>query len=318
MALATPGIHHVTSIVGDPQRDLDFYTSVLGLRLLKVTVNFDRPETYHLYFGDQLGTPGTILTTFPWPGDRHGTSGVGQITTTSFAIPEGSTSYWLERLMQHGVVTHGPFRRFDEQVVRFQDPDGLICELVSRSNDTPPAQKNGTMANTQAITGFAGVTLASRQPESTAEVLTNLLGFRLTGESDRIHRFVAGQSMHGSVVDLVIDPEGTRGTEGPGTVHHVAFRTRDDAEQLAWREELIAAGMHVTAVRDRSYFKSIYFREPGGILFEIATDPPGFTIDESLDQLATGIRLPPWYEDRRGTIEPGLQTIKLPSGVTVP
>lgn len=317
MTLATSGIHHVTSIVGDPQRDLDFYTTVLGLRLLKVTVNFDRPETYHLYFGDQHGTPGTILTTFPWPGDRHGTSGAGQITTTSFAIPEGSIGYWLERLKRNGVATHGPVRRFDEQVVRFQDPDGLICELVQRSSETT-ARKTGTAELAQAITGFAGVTLASRQPERTAEVLTALLGFQHTGASDRIDRFVAGKSLHGSVVDLVVDPEGTRGTEGPGTVHHVAFRTRDEAEQLEWREQLVTAGMHVTQVRDRSYFKSIYFRELGGILFEIATDPPGFTIDESLDQLATGIRLPSWYEDRRGEIEPGLQPIRLPNGITVP
>jgi glyoxalase family protein len=317
VTLATPGIHHVTSIVGDPQRDLDFYTAVLGLRLLKVTVNFDRPETYHLYFGDQHGTPGTILTTFPWPGDRHGTSGTGQITTTSIASPEGSTAYWIERLMQNRVATHGPFRRFDEQVVRFQDPDGLVCELVHRSSETTN-MKNGTAEQAQAILGFAGVTLTSRQPERTAEVLTDLLGFQHIGASDRIDRFVAGKSMHGAIVDLVVDAEGAPGTEGPGTVHHVAFRTRDDAEQLQWREQLIAAGMHVTQVRDRSYFKSIYFREPGGILFEIATDPPGFTVDEPLDQLATGIRLPPWYEDRRGEIEPGLQSIQLPSGITVP
>ncbi|HVX31231.1 MAG TPA: ring-cleaving dioxygenase [Nitrolancea sp.] len=317
MTLATPGIHHVTSIVGDPQRDLDFYTTVLGLRMLKVTVNFDRPETYHFYFGDQQGTPGTILTTFPWPGDRSGTIGTGQITTTSFAIPEGSINDWLERLARHGVATQGPFRRFDEQVISFQDPDGLACELVYRPREAR-AGENGTGDQATSITGFAGVTLASQVPERTADVLTDLLGFRLSGESDRIQRFVAGTSSIGSVVDLVIDPEGPRGTEGPGTVHHVAFRTRDDAEQLEWREQLIAAGMDVTPVRDRSYFKSIYFREPGGILFEIATDPPGFTVDESLDQLATGIRLPPWYEDRRGAIEPGLQTIQLPSGITVP
>lgn len=318
MTLATPGIHHVTSIVGDPQRDLDFYTGVLGLRLLKVTVNFDRPETYHLYFGDDFGTPGTILTTFPWPGDRHGTHGSGQITTTSFAIPEGSTGYWLERLMQNRVSTQGPFRRFGEQVVRFQDPDGLVCELVDRPSESTIPAKNGSGAQAQATTGFAGVTLNSRQPERTAEVLTELLGFRHIGSSDRIERYAPGISTHGSVVDVVIDPTEPDGTEGPGTVHHVAFRTRDDAEELEWRERLIQAGMHVTPVRDRSYFKSIYFREPGGILFEIATDPPGFTIDEPLDKLATGIRLPPWYEDRRSEIEPGLQTIHLPSGITVP
>ena len=319
MTLKTPGIHHVTSIVGDPQRDIDFYTQVLGLRLLKVTVNFDRPKTYHLYFGDYAGSPGTILTTFPWRGDRQGQIGTGQITATSFAIPEGATRFWRERLTRHGIETTKPERRFDEEVITFTDPDGLINELVSRPGATSADAWEGEPVQHEfAITDFASVTLTSLQPDRTAEVLTDLLGFTLIGESDRLRRFVADRNERGSVVDLVADPEGPRGTEGPGTVHHVAWRTRDEVEQLAWRERLIAAGLHVTEVRDRSYFKSIYFREPGGILFEIATDPPGFTIDEPLNALASGVRLPPWYEDRRSEIEPGLQAIHLPNGITVP
>jgi glyoxalase family protein len=319
MTLKTPGIHHVTSIVGDPQGDIDFYTQVLGLRLLKVTVNFDRPKTYHLYYGDYAGSPGTILTTFPWRGDRQGTIGTGQITATSFVIPEGSTDFWRSRLKDHGVEATGPERRFDEQVLSFADPDGLINELVSRPGTTARDDWQGeAVPHEHAILGFSSVTLTSTHPDRTAEVLTDLLGFTLIGESDRLRRFVADRSAPGSVVDLVADPEGPRGTEGPGTVHHVAWRTRDEAEQLEWCELLTGAGLHVTEVRDRSYFKSIYFREPGGILFEIATDPPGFTLDEPLDALATGVRLPPWYEDRRAEIEPGLQTIHLPNGITVP
>ncbi|HEX3721322.1 MAG TPA: ring-cleaving dioxygenase [Nitrolancea sp.] len=319
MTLKTPGIHHVTSIVGEPQRNIDFYTNLLGLRLLKVTVNFDRPATYHLYFGSFTGSPGTILTTFPWPGDRSGTIGAGQVTATSFAIPEGATRFWIDRLTQHGVDVSKPERRFEDEVITFTDPDGLLNELVSRPGATSAATWPGeSVPHEFATTGFAGVTLTSTAPERTAEVLTDLLGFTLIGESDRLHRYVADRDAPGAVVDIVADPEGARGSEGPGTVHHVAWRTRDDAEQAEWRKLLIDAGLKVTEVRDRSYFKSIYFQEPGGVLFEIATDPPGFTLDEPLDALATGLRLPPWYEDRRGKIEPGLQPIHLPNGRSLP
>lgn len=319
MSLKVPGIHHVTSIVGDPQRNIDFYTGVLGLRPLKVTVNFDVPKTYHLYFGDHAGTPGTILTTFPWPRIARGRVGSGQIGVTSFAIPEGSIRYWQDRLKQHGVTTEGPTHRFDEEIVSFADPDGLVNELVSRPGTLPgDSWHEGPVPCEKAIIGFASVTLYSRRPEQTASLMTELLGFKLTGEQDGIAQFVAKPDEPGSVVNLALDPPVEQGVEGPGTVHHVAWRTRDEAEQQEWRTLLTSAGFSVTSVRDRSYFKSIYFHEPGGILFEIATDPPGFAIDEPVDRFATGIKLPPWYESRRAELEAGLQTVRLPNGQTVP
>lgn len=319
MTLRVPGIHHVTSVVGDPQRNVDFYTQVLGLRPLKVTVNFDVPKTYHFYFGDHTGIPGTILTTFPWPRTVPGRIGSGQIGVTSFAIPGGSLDYWLDRLRHQGVATSGPLRRFEEEVVSFADPDGLLNELVSRPGTRPgDSWHDGPVPREHAIAGFSGVTLYSRRPEETTTLLTDLLGFDVVVESNGIRRFVADASQPGSTVDLVLQPPDVRGTEGPGTVHHVAWRTRDEAEQQEWSNLLTSAGFSVTPVRDRSYFKSIYFKEPGGILFEIATDPPGFAIDEPVDALAGGVKLPPWYEARRAEFERGLEPVLLPSGITVP
>lgn len=319
MTLKVPGIHHVTSVVGDPQRDLDFYTRVLGLRPLKVTVNFDVPNTYHFYFGDHSGTPGTILTTFPWPRTRPGRIGAGQVGVTSFAIPGGSTGYWMDRLKQHDIEVQGSVNRLDEEVVSFRDPDGLINELVSRPSTAPgDGWHDGPVPREHAIVGFSGVTLYSRRPELTAALLTETLGFRAAAEHDGVARFMAQPSEHGSVVDLRLDPPAHDGSEGPGMVHHVAWRTRDESEQQAWRQLLTGAGFTVTPVRDRSYFKSIYFNEPGGILFEIATDPPGFAIDEPVEALASAVKLPPWYEERRAQLERGLQPVRLPNGVTVP
>ncbi len=319
MPLKVPGIHHVTSVVGDPQRNVDFYTTVLGLRLLKVTVNFDVPKTYHLYFGDHSGTPGTILTTFPWPHTTPGDIGSGQIGVTSFSIPDGAISYWLDRLKRHDVVTEGPVTRFEEEFVTFADPDGLVTELVSRTGTAPgDSWHGGPVSREHAIVGFAGVTLFSRRPERTASLLTDLLGFTFAGEHHDVRRFVADSGQLGSTVDVMLHPAAKEGTEGPGTVHHVAWRTRDEAEQQEWSRLLTGAGISVTPVRDRSYFKSIYFKEPGGILFEIATDPPGFAIDEPVDELASSVKLPPWYESRRAEFERGLRPVRLPNGVTVP
>ena len=317
--LKVPGIHHVTSVVGDPQRDLDFYTGVLGLRPLKVTVNFDVPKTYHLYFGDHAGTPGTILTTFPWPRTRSGRIGAGQIGVTTFAVPEGSLEYWRKRLEQHDVETETMRTVFGEEKITFDDQDGLVNALVGQPGaDIADAWHEGPVPAEHAITGFAGVTLYSRKPDETTAVMTDLLGFSVSAESQSLRRFTTGTGERGSTIDLLLEPPFDDGVEGPGTVHHVAWRTRDEAEQKRWRQRLTSVGLSVTPVRDRSYFKSIYFNEPGGILFEIATDPPGFAIDEPVESLASGVRLPPWYEDRRGEFERGLQTIRLPNGVTVP
>lgn len=319
MALKVPGIHHVTSVVGDPQRNLDFYSGVLGLRPLKVTINFDVPNTYHFYFGDHVGTPGTLMTTFPWPHLAPGQIGAGQIGVTSFLIPAGSADFWGNRLRSADIKVSDSERRFDDKILTFNDPDGLVNTLVSRAGTgAADGWHDGPVSQDKAIVGFAGVTLFSRRPDRTSSLLTELLGFQYVGEEDGVARFRTGGGALGSTVDLRLEPPSEAGTEGPGTVHHVAWRTRNEAEQQEWSTLLKSAGLAVTPVRDRSYFKSIYFKEPGGILFEIATDPPGFAIDEPVDALATGIKLPAWYEARRGEFERGLRTVRLPSGVTVP
>lgn len=319
MTLKVPGIHHVTSVVGDPQRNLDFYSGVLGLRPLKVTINFDVPSTYHFYFGDHAGTPGTLLTTFPWPHVAPGHIGAGQVGATSFLIPDGSGDYWRDRLESAGITMSDSVRRFGDEILTFTDPDGLVTTLVSRAGvGMADSWHGGPVPQDTAIVGFAGVTLFSRRPDQTSSLLTDLLGFQYVGEQDRMARFATGTGALGSTIDLRLEPPSEAGTEGPGTVHHVAWRTRDEAEQQEWSHLLKSAGLAVTPVRDRSYFKSIYFNEPGGILFEIATDPPGFAIDEPVDALATGIKLPPWYEARRAEFERGLRTVRLPSGVIVP
>ncbi|MFO7272555.1 MAG: ring-cleaving dioxygenase [Sphaerobacter thermophilus] len=307
MADTIPGIHHITSISSDPQRNLDFYTEVLGLRLIKVTVNFDVPGTYHFYYGDEVGTPGTILTIFPWPHLSRRPPGTGQVVVTSFAIPSGSTGYWVDRLTSHGVTVERPAARHDEEVIAFTDHDGLQYELVTR--DDGPAQSvwaGGPVPAEHAIRGFHGATIWVTTLEPTARLLTDLMEFRLVSEENDRLRFEVGEGASRAVIDVASRPSAPRGEEGTGTVHHIAWRTPNDATQGAWRERLVDAGFRVTPVRDRQYFRSIYFREPGGVLFEIATDGPGFTVDEPVEELGTSLKLPPWYEPRRAEIEQAL------------
>ncbi len=290
------GIHHVTAMASDPQANVDFYTGVLGLRLVKRTVNFDDPGTYHLYYGDETGRPGTIMTFFPWPMGRRGVQGAGQATVTSFSVPQGSLGYWTERLEKLGVPFEDPRPRFDEEVLTLLDPDGLKLELVARA-------KGGG----HEVRGFDGVTLTEWNPEVTAEVLVGTLGFRAAGQQGDRFRFEAGTSR----VDVVAAPASVRGHISAGTVHHVAWRAADDADQLAWREAVAESGLYVTPVLDRQYFHSIYFREPGGVLFEIATDPPGFTRDELVESLGSSLKLPPWLEPERKRIEQALPPIEV-------
>jgi catechol 2,3-dioxygenase-like lactoylglutathione lyase family enzyme len=310
-----PGIHHVTAIAGDPQRNIDFYTAVLGLRLVKVTVNFDDPGTYHLYYGDGIATPGTILTFFPWPRAPRGRQGTGQVAVTALAIPPGALGYWMARLSQHGVAYDQLRTRFDEQVLAFRDPDGLVLELVARP-DAPDrlAWAQGPVPAAYAVRGLHSVTLWEEGYELTAQLLTRMLGFRLIGEEQNILRYAVGAGGPGALVDIRCAPSAGRGSIAVGTVHHVAWRTPDDAHQLAWRERLVAAGLNVTPVRDRQYFHSIYFREPGGVLFEIATDLPGFTTDETVAELGTHLKLPPWLEPDRSRLERILPPLRLPGG----
>lgn len=306
-----PGIHHVTAIAGDPQQNLDFYTGFLGLRLVKLTINFDDPGTYHLYYGNENGTPGSILTFFPWPGAPRGRKGTGQPTSVAFAIPKGSLTFWIDRLKANDIAFDGPSHRFDEQVLTFHDPHDLQLELIGTSAGAEP-WRSGPVQAEHAVRGFHSVTLSEHNCQSTAAFLTGVMGFRQAGESGNRLRYVTGGTGAGCAVDLLSEPEMRRGMVAVGTVHHVAWRASDDADQLAWRQKIAAHGHDVTAVLDRNYFHSIYFNEPGGVLFEIATDPPGFTVDEPLNELGQHLKLPPWLEPQRARIEGLLARLKLP------
>ena len=316
-----PGLHHVTAIASDPQRNLDFYVGLLGMRFVKRTVNFDDPGTYHFYFGDNCGTPGTILTFFPWPGVRRGIRGTGQIEATAFAIPPDSVGYWLERLKQHHVTAERTHVRFGEEVIRLVDPDGLLIELIAVAAGVSSANieswSGSPIPAEHAVHGFHSVSAALEGYERTARLLTETFGYRLVDESGNRFRFVSGDdSAPGRIIDLLCQPDTAMGRVAAGSVHHIAFRAKDDAEQLQLRERLVDLGYNVTPVIDRIYFHSIYFREPGGVLFEIATDPPGFTLDEKVEELGTHLRLPPWMESARAQIEEILPPIHVPTGVS--
>ena len=304
------GIHHVTAIASDPQRNLDFYVGLLGLRLVKRTVNFDDPETYHLYYGDEVGTPGSIMTFFPWPGAKPGRQGTGQVAVTSFAVLPRALGFWVERLVRHGIRYEGPTK----QVISFRDHDGLMLELVGDAG----AEARGAWGEApgipreHAIHGFHGVTIWAERGDDTERVLVDTLGFRAVHEDGSTRRFAVGDGGPGTIVDVRSVGGFVRGAGGAGTVHHVAWRVPDDAAQLQMRERVTRAGLDPTPVIDRDYFHSVYFREPGGVLFELATDPPGFTIDEPVARLGEGLMLPRQYEAHRTQIEALLPPIHLP------
>ena len=313
MSADTSGIHHVTAIGGEPQRNVDFYMGMLGLRLVKKTVNFDDPGTYHLYYGDGAGSPGSIMTFFPWAGAPRGRIGSGQLTVTSFSIPATSLGYWTERLVEGGVRFEKPEDRLGETVLRFPDPDGLRLELVTAADDGREGSSDGPAPAEHAVRGFHHVVLTVADPSRTAKLMTDTLGFRQIGEAEGRTRYEAGERGPGNTVDLSDGTGFPRGTMGVGTVHHVAFRVPDDETQLALREEVAALGYNVTPVLDRNYFRSIYFREPGGVLFEIATDPPGFTADEDVEHLGENLKLPPWLEPQREQLEEALPPLRVPT-----
>jgi catechol 2,3-dioxygenase-like lactoylglutathione lyase family enzyme len=313
MVNAITGIHHVTAIASDPQRNLDFYAGVLGLRLVKLTVNFDDPATYHFYYGDRLGMPGTILTFFPWPGGQRGREGTGQATSVAFSVPERSLGFWIERLLRFGIVYHQPARRFGERVLAFRDPDGLGLELVAH----PGAEERAGWAGSDvpaehALRGIHAVTLLLDGYEHTAQLLTEMMRFRPVGAEGSTFRYAAGEGGTGALVELRCAPDFWSGVVGSGTIHHVAFRAAHDEQQHAWHDEIAGVGLNVTPPLDRQYFRSIYYREPGGVLFEIATDAPGFAIDETEAELGTHLRLPPWLEPARADIERALPPLRLP------
>lgn len=312
MAHQVLGLHHVTATVNDAQADLDFCLTLLGMRLVKKTVNFDNHDVYHFYYGTEQGAPGTIWTTFPYKGYGVpvGSKGAGQVVTTAFSVPAASMTTWRRRLQDAGVKVEDLAPRFGDEVIRFDDPSGLWFELVGSDGDArKPWTGNGLSADA-AIRGLHGVTLLVRQAAPTLALLTEVLGYLVVGEAANRTRVAAGGDAPGHFMDVVEDPEADRATNGLGTVHHVAMAIATDEEQLQLREELLQVGLRVTEVRDRCYFHSIYFREPGGVLFEVATIQPGFTVDEELAALGRDLKLPYWEEPARASIEASLDQVE--------
>lgn len=301
------GLHHVTAIAGNAGRNYRFYTEVLGLRLVKKTVNFDDPGTYHFYYGNREGEPGTIMTFFPWEGIGRGRPGTGQATSTSFKVPEDSITFWLDRFNEYDVTHNNTSERFEEEVITILDPDGLKLELVaSPAEDSRIPWATENIDPEHAIRGLYNVTLTLGEYENTANLLTELFGYEPAAESTNRYRLKNKYTRTADMIDLVALPTGQRGIVAGGSVHHIAFRAADDGEQLELREALLEKGFHATSQLDRNYFKSVYFREPGGVLFEIATDPPGFTADEDIESLGSVLKLPSWLEDGREEIENAL------------
>jgi glyoxalase family protein len=317
MPASLPGIHHVTSITRDVQKCVDFYVSVLGLRFVKKSINQDVPDTYHIYFGDYKGSPGTAMTFFGWPAWPARRAGSGQVTTVSFAVPPDSLDFWSSRLRKLGVEASRT-SRFGTDALVLADVDGIELELIG---DVSPSFQwvpwpDGPVDREHAIRGFHSVTMTLAEAAGTIDLLVKTMGFRKAGQEGRRTRFETGQGGQHSILDVVEAPEGPEGEESIGTVHHVAWRAADAAHQAEWREMLVKAGRNVTPVIERYYFKSIYFREPGGVLFEIATDGPGFTVDEPLETLGSTLSLPPWFNVRRETLDETLPPIVVPTTAT--
>ena len=309
--IAPHGLHHVTAIASDPQRNVDFYTRVLGLRLIKRTVNFDAPDSWHLYYGDERGRPSSLLTFFPWPDVPRGRPGAGMTSATAFSIPPEAMGWWHQRLEGLGVDVDPPVERDQEEVLTLRDPDGMVLDLVAAEGDARSGWDGvADIPADQAVRGLHAITLAERQVDPTASMLTDLLSMDVSTEGGDRVRFTMSGGTSGALVDVVAGAS-SRGLQAGGTVHHVAYRAPDLATMTGWQQSLSDAGVPVTEIRDRRYFKSIYFREPGGVLFEIATDAPGFDIDEPLLELGRSLQLPPWLEPSREQIAAALPPIEL-------
>lgn len=306
------GIHHVTAITANAQKNLDFYCGVLGLRLVKLTVNFDDPRSYHLYYGDELGRPGSVITFFVWPDAPRGRVGPPQVSATAFAVPTGTLEYWSERLNLHGVAQETVYSRFGEEVLGFEDPDGLRLELVATREGTGHPWKQGPIPVKYAIRGFHSATVAEQGYEGTATLLTEVMGFHAMSVEGPRFRYRMQKGGFASTIDLLCVPDMRSGQLGAGVVHHIAYRTPDDEQQVGWWERIVGLGYDISPVMDRNYFHSIYYREPGGVLFEIATEGPGFTVDEPADRLGASLKLPPQFEPVRSRIERYLPTVHLP------
>ncbi|MET3290569.1 UNVERIFIED_CONTAM: glyoxalase family protein [Brevibacillus sp. OAP136] len=308
MSLRTVGIHHITAFARDPQANVDFYAGVLGLRLVKRTVNFDAPEVYHLYFGNQAGSPGTVITFFPYPTSRKGRVGGGQVGISTFVVPIGALPFWEERLSSYG-ISATKTSRFSEQYLQFSDDQGLQLEIVERLEGANSEWSFDGVPTEKAIKGLGGAVLFSLDAAKTMSAMENLLGMKKIGEDQEYARFQTSAEM-GNLIDVrIADME--RGAGGAGTVHHIAWRAKDFEEHEQWQKEVRQAGYEPTEIKDRNYFKAIYFREAGGILFEIASDPPGFANDEAASFLGEKLMLPSWFEPNRAQIEEKLPPIKV-------
>jgi len=306
------GLHHVTAITSDAQQNIDFYCGLLGLRLVKLTINFDDPGSYHLYYGDESGRPGTALTFFAWPGAHRGRIGPPQVSATAFAVPAAALEYWASRLKDKSVELQSS-DRLGDGVISFSDPDGMALELVGVADSKGNPWSDGPIPLAHAIRGFHSVTICEDGYENTARLLSDVMGFSAAGEERDRFRYRAGSGDgFASIVDLQCVPDARRGELGAGIVHHVAFRTPDDRQQEAWRQQIAGLGFNISPIMERIYFRSIYYREPGGVLFEIATQTPGFTVDEPVEKLGTGLMLPPWLESHRTQIERVLPPLRLP------
>ncbi|WP_114751573.1 ring-cleaving dioxygenase [Pleomorphovibrio marinus] len=312
MAALITGIHHITAIASDPQKNIDFYTEVLGLRLVKKTINFDAPDVYHFYFGDEVGSPGTILTFFPFKGARRGQKGIGEATHTAFSVPEDSLEFWKMRINRFGFPVSDIQERFGQQLMRFEDHDGMGIELITSSDDERKGWSNGDVGTDEAIRGFHSTTLNLRDKAPTEELLLASLDYQWIGEENGRFRY-GTKGKAGDILDILIQQPNTRSMQSAGSVHHIAFRTANEESQLEVQQKLMESGQMVTEVKDRNYFKSIYFREPGGVLFEVATDEPGFAIDETVEELGTTLRLPEWAEPNRVEIEQKLPKVSVKS-----
>jgi len=306
------GLHHVTAVARDPQLNVDFYRNVLGQRLVKRTVNFDAPDTYHFYFADEIGNPGSVLTFFAWQNMRKGVRGNGETNVVAYNVPVGSLTFWQERLQQSGVKTDSIEERFGEKVLSFSDPDGMHVELVEvQSLPSIRFWEQGPIPEVYALRGFHSVTLWLDEVEPTAELLTSQMGYQAAGQEGNRYRFLGDKNEPGHIVDILHRRGKAQAGFGAGSIHHIAFRVPGDDEQLEYRSKIRSAGFGVTDVLDRNYFHSIYFREHGGVLFEIATDPPGFAVDETVESLGESLRLPEWFEPNREEIEKSLAPLTL-------